>query len=67
MGTHQRILSKNFQMNTNKQGLDGFQNSLHDCALDKSSFSIEGLKGERCERENEEREVYRLEACTMCG
>ena len=28
------------QMNTNLTGLDGFQKSLHSCALDKSSLSI---------------------------
>ena len=40
MGTHLRVLIKSYPMNTNKQGLDGFQKSLRPCALDESSLSI---------------------------
>ena len=40
MGTHLRVLSKSYPMNTNMTGLDGFQKSLPTCALDESSLSI---------------------------
>ena len=33
-------------MNTN-MGLDGYQNSLHSCALDESSLRIGRVKSER--------------------
>ena len=43
MGTHLRVLSKTYPMNTNMtgiryRGLDGSQKSLRHCALDKSSI-----------------------------
>ena len=37
MGTHLRVLSKSYPMNTY---ITGFRKSLHPCALDKSSFRI---------------------------
>ena len=41
MGTHLRVLSESFQMNTNMTGFGWFiRKSLHPCALDKSSLSI---------------------------
>ena len=40
MGTHLRVLSKSYPMNTNMTGLDGFQKSLRPCGLDESSLSI---------------------------
>ena len=40
MGTHLRVLSESYLMNTNMTGLDGFQRSLHPCALDEISLSI---------------------------
>ena len=44
-GTHQRVLSKSFPMNTNMTGfLDGFQKYLRHCALDENSFSIADAK-----------------------
>ena len=40
MGTHLRVLSEIYSMNTNMTGLDGFQKKLHSSALDESSVSI---------------------------
>ena len=37
MGTHLRVLSERYSMNIN---MNGFQKSLHPCALDESSLSI---------------------------
>ena len=45
MGTYLRVLRESYPMNTTRQGLVGFQKSLHPCALDKSSFSIGRVKG----------------------
>ena len=45
MGAHLRVLSESFQMNTNMAGfIDGYQESSHSCALDKSSLSIGRVK-----------------------
>ena len=46
MDTPLRVLSEGFPMKTNWQGLDGNQkeNSLHPCALGKSSLSLERAK-----------------------
>ena len=39
MGTHMRVFSESYPLNTNMTlGLDGFQ-SLRPCALDKNSLS----------------------------
>ena len=39
MGTHERVLSESYPLNTNMTGkLYGFQRSLHPCALDESSL-----------------------------
>ena len=40
MGTHLRVLNESYPMNTNMQGLDGFQTFLCSCALDESSLTI---------------------------
>ena len=40
MVTHLRVLSKSYPMNTNNIGSDGFEKSVHPCALDESSLSI---------------------------
>ena len=40
MGTHLKVLSESFPMNTNMTCLDGFQKSLCSCDLDESSLSI---------------------------
>ena len=40
MGTHMRVLSESYPMNTNMTSLDGLLKSLHPCALDESSLSI---------------------------
>ena len=48
MGTHLRVLSESYPINTNMTGfrtLDGFHYSLPPCALDESSFSIGKVKG----------------------
>ena len=34
MGTHLRVLSESYLMNTYMTGLDGFQKSLHPCDLE---------------------------------
>ena len=45
MGTHQRVLSKSFPMNTNMTRFrGGFRKSLHPCALDKNSLSSGRVK-----------------------
>ena len=44
MGTHLRVLCENDPMDTNMTGLDGFQKSMHPCALDASSLSIRRVK-----------------------
>ena len=41
MGTHLRVLSESYLMNTN---MIGFQISLHFCALDESSLSLLRVK-----------------------
>ena len=44
MGTHMRVLSESFSMNTEMTGFDGYQKSLHPCALDeKIALALEGL------------------------
>ena len=41
MGTHLRLLSESYQMNTNMTGFRWFsKKSLHPCNLDESSLSI---------------------------
>ena len=40
MGTHLRVLIEGYLMNTNMTGFRGFQKPLHQCPLDKTSFSI---------------------------
>ena len=42
MGTNLIVLSESYPLNTNMTGFikDGFQKSLHSCALDESSLSI---------------------------
>ena len=40
MGTHLRVLSESYLMNTNMTGLRCFLKSLRSCALDESSHSI---------------------------
>ena len=42
-GTHLRVLSESYPMNTNMTGFRWFS-SLHPCALDKSSLSIGRVK-----------------------
>ena len=45
MGTHMRVLSERFTMNTNKTGFRSFfHKSLHPCALDESHLSIKRVK-----------------------
>ena len=44
IGTHLRVLSESYPMNTKMTGFRGFQKSLHPYALDKSSLSIERVK-----------------------
>ena len=44
MGTHLRVLSASYPMNTNMTGFRWFQKYLHPCALDKSSLSIGRVK-----------------------
>ena len=40
MGTHLRVLSESYQINTNMTGISMiFRKSLHPCALDESSLS----------------------------
>ena len=40
VGTHVRVLSESFPMNTSMAGLVGFQRTFRPCALDESSLSI---------------------------
>ena len=40
MGTHLRVLSKSYPVNTNMTGLDGFRKTLRPCTLAESSLSI---------------------------
>ena len=40
IGTHLRVLSENYPMNTNMTGFRCFQRFWHPCGLDKSSLSI---------------------------
>ena len=40
MGTHLRVLSESYPMNTNMTALGGFQKSSPLCALDESSLGI---------------------------
>ena len=45
MGTHLKVLSESFPMNTKMTGFDDFQKSLRPCALDKCySLSIGRVK-----------------------
>ena len=47
MGTHMKVLSESFPMNTNMTGFRCFfQKYLHPCALAESSLSIGKVKGE---------------------
>ena len=54
MGTHLRVLSESYPMNTNITGNNGFQTSLHPCALGKGSVSFGRVKAckrwESCQR-----------------
>ena len=43
MGTHLRVLSESFPMNTNMTGLDGFQKILHVFWM-KVASAFEGLR-----------------------
>ena len=43
-GTHMRVLSDSFQMNTNMTGFRWFSKSLCTCALDESSLSTGRVK-----------------------
>ena len=45
MGTHLRVLSESYLMNTNVACLDGFQTSLRSCAFIKVALALEGLRG----------------------
>ena len=48
MGTHLKVLSESYPMNTNTTEFKGFsQKSLHHCALDESSLSIGRVKENR--------------------
>ena len=40
MGTHLRVLSESYPMNTNMTGLDGLKRTLPPCVWDESSLSI---------------------------
>ena len=40
MGTHLRVLSESYVMNTNMIGFRPFSKALYHCALDKNTFSI---------------------------
>ena len=40
MGTHLRVLSKSFPMNTNTTGFICFQKSSRPCALDERNLNI---------------------------
>ena len=44
MGTHLRVLSESYLMNTNMTGFRWFPKYLHFCALDESSLSIWRVK-----------------------
>ena len=44
MGTHLRVLSESYLMNTNMTGKDDFQKYLRPCALEESSLSIGRVK-----------------------
>ena len=45
MGTHLKVLSKSYPMNTNMAGFRWFQKSLRSCALDERLvLALEGLK-----------------------
>ena len=44
MGTHPRVLGESYPINTNIGGFCCFHKSLHPCALDESSLSIERVK-----------------------
>ena len=43
MGTHLRVLSQSYPMNTNMTGLNGFEKTLLSSALDKVASVLEGL------------------------
>ena len=43
MGTHLRVISESYLMNTNMTGLDGLQKELHPCALNVAS-ALGGLR-----------------------
>ena len=43
-GTHLRVLSESYLMNTNMTGFRWFKKSLHPYALDESSLSIGRIK-----------------------
>ena len=40
MGTHLRVLTESYLMNTNMTGLDGFQKYLRPCSFDGNILSI---------------------------
>ena len=44
MGTHLRVLSKSYPMNSNMAGFRWFSKILHSCALDESSLSYGRVK-----------------------
>ena len=44
MGTHMRVLSESYPINTNMRGFRFFFKSLRPCALEESSLSIGRVK-----------------------
>ena len=44
MGTHLRVLSESYPMNTNMTGFRWFSKSLHPCSLDEVASALEGLR-----------------------
>ena len=54
MGTHLRVLSESFPMNTNITWFRWFSKMLHPCALGESSLSIGRVKGRRFWSKSEE-------------
>ena len=53
MGTHLRVLSESYLMNT-MMDLDAHKNSLHPCGLDESSLTIGFLNGMKSTFESRE-------------
>ena len=64
MGTHLKVLSKNYLMNYNMTGFNCFQKSLQTCALDEGSLSIGTVKHQAFQtmlsRENHSHHVNNL-------